>query len=219
MERFRQTSFLLMIFSTLPMLLALFVPDFCYARMKWKSIGPEGGEVFSLTIDPGNSSIIYAGTNNGGVSKSINGGSTWSPFNSGRSETNVAAIAIHPQNSIKIYLSTRGGVFKSLIEQIGDFDGDGETDIAVYRTNTGAWYIKPSSGGAPYGVGWGGDSSEKPVAGDYDGDGKADLAIYRSNIGAWFIYPSKTGPSGIYGVGFGGDISDMPVITNPGSYM
>ena len=45
----------------------------------------------------------------------------------------------------------------------GDYDGDGKTDCAVYRTGTGAWFIIPSGGGAPYGMGWGGDASDKPV--------------------------------------------------------
>ena len=102
-----------------------------------------------------------------------------------------------------------------------DFDGDGKTDVAIYRKSTGAWFIYPSLAGAAgiYGVGFGGDASDKPVAGDYDGDGKADLAIYRASIGAWFIYPSSTGSTGIYGVGFGGDASDQPAVLNPGSYM
>jgi hypothetical protein len=35
----------------------------------------------------------------------------------------------------------------------GDYDGDGKIDPAVYRD--GCWYIFPSGGGVPYGVGWG----------------------------------------------------------------
>jgi hypothetical protein len=96
---------------------------------------------------------------------------------------------------------------------VPDFDGDTKTDIALYRTSTGAWFYIPSSTNTPSGVGFGGDPSDIPVPGDYDGDGKTDYGIYRLSTGAWFIYPSKTWVA--YGVGFGGDASDKPV---PGDY-
>jgi parallel beta-helix repeat protein len=101
----------------------------------------------------------------------------------------------------------------SLKKPLVDFDSDGRTDIAVYRSSTGAWYVSPSGGGSPYGMGWGGDASDKPVPGDYDGDGKTDIAVYRSSTGAWYIYPS--GGASPYGVGWGGDGTDKPV---PGDY-
>lgn len=99
---------------------------------------------------------------------------------------------------------------------IVDFDGDHKTDTAVYRSSSGAWWIKPSSTGSAYGVGFGGDPSDIPVPGDYDGDGKTDTAVYRSNNGAWWIKPSSGASA--YGVGFAGDPSDIPLTVNPASY-
>ena len=99
--------------------------------------------------------------------------------------------------------------------KIVNFDGGGKTDISVYRSRTGGWWIMPSSGRAPYSKGWGGDPSDKPVPGDYDGDGKTDIAIYRGTTGIWSIIPSSGGQP--ISKGWGGDPSDIAVTLNPTS--
>jgi hypothetical protein len=107
----------------------------------------------------------------------------------------------------------RGSFYFWRVYVPGDFDGDGRTDIAIYRSSTGVWYIFPSSGGAPYALGWGGDPTDKPTPGDYDGDGETDMAVYRGSTGVWYIIPSGGGSP--YGVSWGGNASDKPV---PGNY-
>jgi hypothetical protein len=86
-----------------------------------------------------------------------------------------------------------------------DYDGDGKTDVAVYRD--GAWYIIRSSDSGITTVGWGGDPQDIPVLADYDGDGKTDVAVYRD--GAWYIIRSSD--SGITAVGWGGAAEDIPL--------
>jgi hypothetical protein len=37
----------------------------------------------------------------------------------------------------------------------GDYDGDGKTDVAVFRPSTGTWYLRYSSTGTTAGYQWG----------------------------------------------------------------
>jgi hypothetical protein len=81
---------------------------------------------------------------------------------------------------------------------VADFDGDGKSDISVFRPSNGFWYIMKSSGGYSS-IQWG-LATDSLVPGDYDGDGKADLAVYRyftfpgsTEVNTWFILQSSSG--------------------------
>ena len=88
---------------------------------------------------------------------------------------------------------------------VADFDGDGDTDIAVYKPSDGVWYIKDQ----PPFVQWGGLAGDLSVAGDYDGNEETDIAIYRASEGVWYI---KDQPPYVQ---WGGQAGDVPV---PGDY-
>jgi glucose/arabinose dehydrogenase len=93
----------------------------------------------------------------------------------------------------------------------GDYDGDGKTDLAVFRGSTGEWFIFGSATGFPGPVLLGAPGlGDIPVPADYDGDGKADLAVFRTTTGQWFVFGSATGFPGPVLLGAPG-LGDLPV--------
>lgn len=88
-----------------------------------------------------------------------------------------------------------------------DFDGDGRTDISIYRPGAGQWWVNRSSTGGTSAVQFG-VASDKIVPSDYTGDGRADIAVWRPSTGEWFILRSEDGA--YYGFQFGAN-GDIPV--------
>jgi hypothetical protein len=74
-----------------------------------------------------------------------------------------------------------------------DADGDGVTDMTVFRPFDGVWYTRLSRGNfeTTRAIQWG-LTGDTPVPGDYDGDRIADVAVYRPSGGMWFIRYSAT---------------------------
>jgi photosystem II stability/assembly factor-like uncharacterized protein len=73
-----------------------------------------GGVVRSLVIDPENTNIVYVGFARG-LFKSLNGGTSWTTFDSGLPRFAVDALVLDPHNPGTLYAGIwRAGVFKSI---------------------------------------------------------------------------------------------------------
>ncbi|MEZ5307474.1 MAG: DUF1906 domain-containing protein, partial [Pyrinomonadaceae bacterium] len=84
-----------------------------------------------------------------------------------------------------------------------DFDGDGKTDVSVWRPDTSVWYIINSSN-STFHIQSFGLPTDILTPGDYDGDGKTDLAVWRPSEGIWHQYSRSIHTS--FQFGSSGDI-------------
>ncbi len=101
-----------------------------------------------------------------------------------------------------------GGWVPNFRADSSDFDGDGRTDLSVFRPSESIWYLLRSSAGftsAQFGV-----STDTIVPADYDGDRKTDVAVFRD--GLWYVLLSA---SGVFVVQFG-VTGDQPI---PNAYV
>lgn len=89
-----------------------FIPLVTYRPTGW--IGPDGGTVVSIAIDPINPLIVYVGSYGSGVYKSLNGGRTWTLKSQGLTNLYVYSLAIDPQHPATLFAGTyRNQIFKS----------------------------------------------------------------------------------------------------------
>ncbi|MEQ1645491.1 MAG: VCBS repeat-containing protein, partial [Pyrinomonadaceae bacterium] len=74
-----------------------------------------------------------------------------------------------------------------------DFDGDGRTDLSIFRPTDGTWWMNRSVAGIKA-QNWG-LNGDVPVPGDYDADGKTDVAVWRPNDpngSTFYVFNSAT---------------------------
>ncbi len=98
----------------------------------------------------------------------------------------------------------------------GDYDGDGLSDIAVFRPDTGLWAVRGVTRA------YFGRAGDLPVPGDYAGWGRDEIAIFRFSSGLWAVkgvtraYFGKAGDFPVPG-DYRGDGIDRIAIFRPGT--
>jgi hypothetical protein len=113
---------------------------------------------------------------------------------------NAADLSSMGSASVLLNNGCRGGN-----HTLYDFDGDGKTDVAIFRPSTGIWWYLRSIDGADrlYQFGQG---SDKQVPADYTGDGRTDVAFFRPTTGEWFVERSEDDAFYSFTFGSPGDI-------------
>jgi len=107
---------------------------------QWTLIGPEpvgnyygvsSGRVTAIAVNPTNPNTVYVGGAEGGVWKTTNGGTTWTPMTDNQTSLAVGSIALDPNNSNIVYVGT------------------GEEDFAI-DSYYGAGVLKSTDGGVTW---------------------------------------------------------------------
>ncbi|MGI8882990.1 MAG: FG-GAP-like repeat-containing protein [Pyrinomonadaceae bacterium] len=86
-----------------------------------------------------------------------------------------------------------------------DFDGDGKSDVSVFRPSNTVWY-ELLSRNENFSAQQFGLSEDKIVPADYDGDTKTDIAVFRPSNGVWYQLRSSDNTFYIVQFGLNGDI-------------
>ena len=136
----------------------------------WQPMGPfshvntdswsaGSGRVNCIVEDPNNPNTLFIGAPAGGVWKSVDAGSTWTPLGDELSVIGISGIAIDPNNSNIIYLATGDtdggdtysiGILKSVDGGLswsaaGNVAGE-TTELIIDPTNSNVIYLATSSG-------------------------------------------------------------------------
>jgi photosystem II stability/assembly factor-like uncharacterized protein len=139
--------------------------------LQWQEIGPRpmkgqgsfsnfafSGWVNAIAVHPTNQDIVYIGALHGGIWKTIDGGSSWTPLTDDMPDLRVGALAIDPLNPQTIYWGTQdnefgigAGVFKSTDGGFSwmsmGLDGLGDIGkIVVNNINSNIVYVMTSKG-------------------------------------------------------------------------
>jgi hypothetical protein len=163
----------------------------------WTNIGPSnrGGCTKGLAVDPSNSNIVYAGAAGGGVWKTTNAGSSWTPLTDlVIPDLATCSVTIDPQSSSTVYVGSGDGSLAN----------DALAGTGLYKSTDGG------SNWAKTGSTWLSKTVNKVLvhpsnsnivfAANFDGSGTNGKGLYRStNGGSTFtrVFPASKNADGV----------------------
>lgn len=100
-----------------------------FGGLRFRSIGPAvtSGRVIAFAVDPTDRTKYYVAVASGGVWKTVNAGTTWTPVFENEGSFSIGAIAMDPKNSSTIWVGTGE---RNSQRSVGYGDG-------VYRSDDG----------------------------------------------------------------------------------
>ena len=112
----------------------------------WTAIGPAAldstdplsGRITGVAVDPTASTTIYVGAAGGGVWKTTDGGTTWTPLTDTQPDLAIGAIAVAPTNNLRIYAGTG--------EANNSLDSNRGVGILVSSDGGTTWTLNSASG-------------------------------------------------------------------------
>jgi hypothetical protein len=163
--------------------------------------------VNAFEIDPENPQTVWAGTDIG-VFQSTDGGTNWLPFSTGLPRVAVFGMELQARHRV-LRIATHGkGMWEFDLgnkKPVADFDGDGRTDLSIYRPSAGEWWFQRTFDSVVSAAQFG-QSTDIVATADFTGDGRSDIAFFRPSTGQWFVLRSEDGSFLAFPFGAAGDI-------------
>jgi hypothetical protein len=163
--------------------------------------------VNAFVVDPANTQVLYSGTDIG-VFQSTDGGANWVPFSAGLPRVAVFGMEIQPLHRV-LRIATHGkGMWEFDLgnkKTVADFDGDGRSDLSIFRPSAGEWWFQRSFDSVVSAAQFG-QAGDLVASADFTGDGRTDVAFFRPSTGQWFILRSEDGSFLAFPFGSTGDI-------------
>jgi photosystem II stability/assembly factor-like uncharacterized protein len=79
-----------------------------FSGLRFRSIGPAApsGRIGEVAVHPSNKSVWYLAVHSGGVWKTVNAGTTWTPLFDAQPSYSIATVVIDPNNPLVVWVGT-----------------------------------------------------------------------------------------------------------------